>query len=279
MTTFPSDETQNRLVENFKMAARNMTVGFMKLRRQSETVEDADPSGTGTLVRVGKVAGILTASHVLHELPKSGQVGLMRITDRADRPQKMKIEMDQTERLTFGRDPFGALGPDLGFLRLPEDLAGWLDAMNGFLNLEVRRPEMLASPDAEPHLDALIGVVAERTRKLAGSEQNSPLVETNALFTSGEVVARLTAYGLDVLQFRDTLPPEKRPRSYQGTSGGGLWRMYLGADLHSVRDRCLVGVAFYEFENDGRMTVTCHGPGAIYGATIDAIRRKWPGAA
>ncbi|WFP76564.1 hypothetical protein [Mesorhizobium sp. WSM4906] len=278
MTTFPSDESQHRLVEEFKTAARSMTVGFMKLRRQGEAVEDADPSGTGTLVRVGKVAGILTASHVLDQLAKSGQVGLMRITDRPDQPQKVKMEMDQTERLTFGRHPFGALGPDLSFLRLPEDLAGWLDAMNGFLNLEMRRTRMLASPDAEPYNDALIGVIAERTRKLAGSEQD-PVVETSSLITSGKVVATLLAHGLDVLHFRDSLPPEKRPGSYQGTSGGGLWRMYLGADLHSVRDRCLVGVAFYEFKDDGRMTVVCHGPEAIYGAMVNAIRQKWPGAA
>lgn len=49
--------------------------------------------------------------------------------------------------------------------------------------------------------------------------------------------------------------------------------------MYLVRDRWIVGVAIYEFETDGRLSVTCHVVRSIYGVMIDAIRQRWPGAA
>src|SRR5262249_22632588 len=60
------------------------------------------------------------------------------------------------------------------FPQAPEDLAGWLDAMNGFLNLEMRRTERRACPDAEPHVDALIGAVAAPAAASRGGLRRIP---------------------------------------------------------------------------------------------------------
>src|SRR6202051_3174109 len=52
------------------------TIGFVKLEVHNN-VEDAIGAGSGTLVSVGKVHGILTAAHVLDNLPDRGTVGIV----------------------------------------------------------------------------------------------------------------------------------------------------------------------------------------------------------
>jgi hypothetical protein len=55
-------------------AVAPFTIGFVKLKVH-DRVEDAVGAGSGTLVTVGKVSGILTAAHVLDNLPSQGEVG------------------------------------------------------------------------------------------------------------------------------------------------------------------------------------------------------------
>lgn len=279
MTSFPSDENQRRLVNEFMAAARDTTIGFLKIVEHAGDdghagYEEGIPAGTGTLVRIGSVFGVLTAAHVLDELPKHGQVGIVRITDRPNRPQKLKIEMGSTDRLLLGEPPFDkSSGPDLGFLRLYGDTLGWLKAKALFFNLE-KRAATIAEPQPPPYYDAIIGVVAERMRTLPDVVADTTLLEIQTLFASG-VAGERRGNGFDLLEFHTFLPPAKQPNSYQGTSGGGLWRLYLDPREQQIRDKALIGVAFYESKVDGGMILTCHGPKSIYSYMIQQIRAKW----
>jgi len=96
MTTFPSDPEQKLLADEFGSAVRNMTIGFLKFTKQVGQ-ENVQPAGTGTLISVGSVFGVLTASHVLHELPDHGEVGLVRFRIGQDQPQKTKIVSAQSQ--------------------------------------------------------------------------------------------------------------------------------------------------------------------------------------
>jgi hypothetical protein len=53
----------------------NSGVGFLKFR---DSGREADVAGSGTFVQLGKIKGILTAGHVIDNLPETGQVGLVR---------------------------------------------------------------------------------------------------------------------------------------------------------------------------------------------------------
>ncbi|BCH26115.1 hypothetical protein [Mesorhizobium sp. L-8-3] len=279
---FPADENQKRLADEFMLAARDMTIGFLKITQHAGDdtyagYEEGIPAGTGTLAKVGSIHGVLTAAHVLDELPKHGKVGIVRITNRPDQPQKLKIDMELTDRLLIGIAPFNKQsGPDLGFLKLHGDVVGWLGAKGGnFFNLEKRAEIIPSRPESQPYYDALIGIVAERTQTLPDTLKDATLLEIQALFASGVARERKTD-GFDLLEFETFLPPEKQPNSYQGTSGGGLWRLYLDPDEQQIRDRALIGVAFYESKLDGGMTLTCHGPKSIYSDMIARIRAHWP---
>jgi hypothetical protein len=101
------------------------TIGFATLSVKGN-VEDARCAGSGTLVTVGSLYGILTAAHVLDNLPKKGQVGLVTHADDPSRFQKQVIAMEHTDSVVMRGTTFDQKGPDLGFLRLPQESVGWI---------------------------------------------------------------------------------------------------------------------------------------------------------
>ena len=54
----------------------NSAVGFLKFRDKGQ---EADVAGSGTFVQLGQIKGVLTAGHVIGNLPETGQVGLGRV--------------------------------------------------------------------------------------------------------------------------------------------------------------------------------------------------------
>jgi hypothetical protein len=120
-----------------------------------DRVEDASCAGSGTLVTVGRLDGLLTAAHVLNALPKSGDVGV--VLYKGESLQKQVIKIQDTNRVTICGKNFGPNGPDLGFLRLPEENIGWLKATSTFYNLSKRRDQVLIKQAPAPnYVDAVV---------------------------------------------------------------------------------------------------------------------------
>jgi hypothetical protein len=64
------------------------------------------------------------------------------------------------------------------------------------------------------------------------------------------------------------------PKSYGGTSGGGLFRAYTRQD--EVFGFHLRGVAFYETSGDvANNRLICHGPQSIYDTLLNAVKARW----
>lgn len=261
----------------------DFTVGFV-LVSTHDGVQDAAPAGSGSLISVGSIHGILTAAHVLEYLPDKGKVGLVRFPKKQPlTAQRQMIDMTQAEKLAIGTSPFGPEGPDLGFLRLSQGDVGTLEARgNVFFNLEKRREAVLVEDYPAPqYFDSLSGVIAEWTKDLPEQESGARIKGINALFGVGMVVKEQKIDGLDLLDFEVTYGQgSSSPNSYEGMSGSALWRVYATIDdkgHRSVVDKKIYGVAFHQspVSNQTR-TIVCHGPRSIYGSMIDAIRDKWP---
>jgi hypothetical protein len=88
----------------------NYTVGFCKLTVRGNE-EDAIPAGSGTLVTIGNVSGILTAAHVVEHIRHEGQVGIVRFPNRQGLVQKLKLEMKLTDAISPRQQDFGPTGP------------------------------------------------------------------------------------------------------------------------------------------------------------------------
>ncbi len=274
---FPMTVAEQSLWDGVVESIGDMTVGFVSVTRR-DNEEVGEPAGTGTLVLIDGMRGILTASHVLAHLPRNGQVGLVRFRDKPDDFQRTFVDMRLTETFALGGASFGPSGPDVAFLRLPDDLAGSLNATNVFFNLTKRpRDELMASLDTKPYADAVAGVIAERTIVADSPIPNTIRKGLKAHLLLGNVVDDREADGLDVLDFKIEFgEPDRPPVTYGGVSGGAMWRVTFGVDFKSVHSRTLVGMAFYESDADadGRRFLTCHGPRTIYGPLIDLVRAK-----
>jgi hypothetical protein len=108
----------------------NSAVGFLKFR---DNGQEADVAGSGTFVQLAKIKGILTAGHVIGNLPETGQVGLVRPRGAF---QNLRIDMADTGRETLWDEVEGH-APDFGFLKLSDRVAATIEAQGGvFYNLE-----------------------------------------------------------------------------------------------------------------------------------------------
>jgi hypothetical protein len=158
-----SKEISNFTIGLARLEVRRETVTGQDGHKVNNLVQDAFLSGTGTLVSVGKVHGLLTAAHVLKALPVESEVGIILFKDGA--LQRQAIKMAHAEPLTISGAEFGRDGPDLGFLRLPPANVGWLNALSSFYNLPKHREEALS--DKKPTLDyieSVIGMIEELTK-------------------------------------------------------------------------------------------------------------------
>lgn len=274
-----------RLVEKIGDEVSDFTIGFVKVCTHDK-VQDALPAGSGSLVSIGSGRGILTAAHVLESLPNTNktQIGLVRFPRvQPIKSERLVINMEQAEKLIIGTGPFNANGPDLGFLRLSSEDVGTLEARgNVFFNLQMRQEAVLANNQpGDRYFDAISGMVALWTKDLLHEDPRARVKTFNALFGIGLVVKEHTINEHDLYDFEVTYGPgSASPDSYEGMSGGALWRVYCAKDGDgnlSVVDKKVFGVAFHQSDiANNRRIITCHGPKSVYGTLIEAIRKKWP---
>lgn len=241
-------------------------------------------AGSGTLVKCGKVAGILTAGHVLEYISGQVEIGICIFPVRKDALQKAKVPVKGLidESVVFYSKTIPGEGPDLAFVRLPDDLMSSLAASASVVDLVFQgtkagkeRPEG-AAPEGAAAIEAIAGAISELTPdpEVRGTRA---VLSIEGLLNIGQIgPVGDNTQGFDLLSFRPK--PEngfKLPESYRGTSGGGLWRIYVERsedETYSVIDRRFVGVAFQQFGEK----IQCHGVSSLYQRLVPAIHERWP---
>jgi hypothetical protein len=141
----------------------NFMIGFGTLSIK-DNVERVESKGSGTLVTIGSVQGILTAEHVLKELPDSGRIAIIFNCVSPSQFRKATIEMQHAIKLPIGRKGSLKFPPDLGFLRLAPADAASIGAIGSFYNISKRAEDVLGNKTLSPNLvEAIAGIVDERT--------------------------------------------------------------------------------------------------------------------
>jgi hypothetical protein len=263
----------------------NFMIGFGIINVRNN-VEHVVSAGSGTLVTVGSIHGILTAGHVLKKDPQdtkdarpdNGDVAIILHFETPEQFRRITLGMERTQKLVI-RENRWPNGSDLGFLRLSENDAAMLGAISSFYNVTKHRDDVLAnrlpSPDST---DAIVGIIHERTTVLPARKTQPTSFES--IFCLGKSSAIRFVDGYDLFDFEVTNTTDfPLPSSFEGASGGALWRFYLAMknDAPSVVERRLMGVPFHQSQaGDGKTAITCHGPKSIYAALVAAINKEWP---
>jgi hypothetical protein len=233
--------------------------------------------GSGTLVCLGKVRGILTAAHVWHVVAKLPRVGLYLYPAGRREWHSIREHIALMEPLIFGGEFADELGPDLAFVRLTDQKAAELEAHSTFLNLERNEERGLQPvPEGWMYIDAIAGGVEEFGQKITEHGSGKTIIQEgliNVGFTKRIDDGR---EGFDRLEFTpEPVQDVALPGSYGGTSGGGCFRMFSQGGPEVLRYQ-LIGVAYFETRKAGMADkILCHGPVTLRDQLMPAIRKKW----
>ena len=239
---------------------------------------DGEVGGSGTLVTIDGIRGILTAGHVVRNWQNRNP--------RAHAPKRLGIVPDRCastlveeplehfDSYVIGPGISEDLGPDLAFVRIPSP--------SGFLSTLIAKKSFfdLSGPSVNNRLIgitrktplALCGIVAART------EVTARKVILNHYLIFGTEPEQFERDGFDYIDLgsRRSLEP-RTPISFGGMSGAGLWRFSIGRLPGSEMkpfDFQLAGVAFYQLADtaDGIATVRFHGPRSVYERLLPQAR-------
>jgi hypothetical protein len=253
--------------------ARLFTVGFIRRDPPAPSV-----LGSGVLLTVGQVNGILTCAHVAEAYRNRSEIGLLRFS-RDNIRQMQMLQLGDTHTV-YVEENIGDLpwsNPhafDLAFTQLPVDVVTTLNATSVFLNWDLNVRKLTAGePQYDRHVDAVFGLVDEFSGE---PQRGSGLVTTpmQGVLTPGHVVA----WENDVmtLECMDYNVPQL-PESFGGTSGGGLWRIYLADEpdgSYRALETRLVGIA--SFQRDATH-IMCQAFQRIEQCLVPAIRQNLGG--
>ncbi len=254
----------------------DFTVGFVKFCPPQKPTEMV-LGGSGTLVSAGGVRAILTAGHVISNLPNSGLVGLILPTRFGNQRHQTKIDMALVKKIIIAQGFDESEGPDIGLLVLPDaDLARFSNRKN-FFNLSKRREKMLKNPHpATRGAWVLCGMVAEWTSNLP--EERGIKYGKGFRGLCGPVVltrerqkGRFDYFSVQVAN-NDSY---EGPDNFGGCSGGGLWQLIMREKEDGslvIDESILVGVAFYQSGWENNLNnIECHGRKSIYKAVIKTL--------
>jgi hypothetical protein len=269
----------------FESEAERLTdysIGFVVPHLEGN-IEDGRLGGSGSLVSIDGVEGILTAEHVVRDLQKRTSAGIILSGYPKGDVHRFVFKPALCRDFSYhARPDHPADGPDLSFLVLPPDTTAALRARKSFYNLSKRRTAMLEDPPSrEIGVWAICGIAEEWTID-APSQMGFGRIKVfnGRLLGPLERIAWRTSGDFDYINFEVVYDDGYGgPQSFGGYSGGGIWQLIIKPieGLPTVVDRHLMGVAFYQSDKTMRgaeaiREVFSHGRESIYRMLLSHVR-------
>lgn len=226
--------------------------------------ERLEPAGTGTLVVIGNRYYILTAAHVWERLESALRFGISLIENRDHKTwiDPKTIVPNLAEPPSSGWNEWG---PDVALLSIPQVLVEGVKAFHVFEDLTTVG-KMLNAPAVE------FWAVMGTPKELGTFTSQHAEVQIAAFFGNPQYQRRGEH---DYYDFGVNNASPGMPKTFQGVSGGGLWRIlaYISPETKEVDwVHRLKGVAFFELPGSGdQVTIRCHGPKSLTAVTGNEV--------
>jgi len=279
MDQFTIGEIPDELLVTITARLHSHSTALMRLTGRSGPEHDPLYIGSGTLVSIGHVDGILTAKHVADKL--SGPFHLGLVMAREGEEHRFMVDRKALSIFGIGQWKDEEFGPDLSFIVLSDwDDVGTIRASSSFHQLTNDRQEMIANP---PDLDVGVWFLCGSPEKLvtqgpsdAGFREVMSLTD---FCYAGGVDPGYEKDDFDYLDF----PLENGDGSdllstYEGVSGGGLWQVTIrrSDDGDLIAGRYLYsGLVFWQGARpDGVRFLRCHGRRSVYEMAYSTVIGK-----
>jgi hypothetical protein len=169
--------------------------------------------------------------------------------------------------------------PTVAFLRLPPPILGDIEKLATIVNGDRQRQIIVAGdPENTMKLCAMAGVIDEMTKPPIIERSPKVIVATTpfeALLNVGHLF--VDDEGTDRFRFQPIVSEDViLPTSYEGTSGGGLWKFYLAQETFALVQARLIGVVYWQKPVGSELHLVGHGQVSIYDHLLNIIRQKWP---
>lgn len=265
--------SKNTTAEIFDAHIAPSTVGFLLLRGK-----DRVPYGSGTLVKTATTQGILTCGHVVEDLRKEETFGVCLFPVRKNSYQALTLPVYLTAAIAISFYEEEGRAPDIAFIPIPPDDFSSLASKGNVYDLDFGQAKYGREKATMLGIDVLTGVVWEMTPP--SSESVSRIVQgVEGLMTVGRGSNIDPENGWDRILFTPEPSSETSlPQSYGGTSGGGVWEIFVTEDGDEKKffEKRLSGVAYYQQPGEHRIII-CHGPVSIYDKLLTEIKNRYGG--
>jgi hypothetical protein len=244
--------------------------------------------GSGTLVKLDGLLGILTAEHVLNppdreKFNNDSSSQVMQTTDNDGRIGARWIKVQYLDWWRTSREN-NQWGPDLGFILLPaaDPFTRSLDAKKTFCDLSFRTTDKLRAGSSKSGFFAFAGYIDEERRPIPPSHGfDGGEILYGYAFPTGprENPIEPPENGYDYIELgTDRASSTTMPNSFGGVSGGGLWKVEINSrdgmpGNEELGEVTFCGVVYYEYEiNTQNPYVRCHGPVSVYERLVPDLR-------
>lgn len=147
--------------------SQHYMIEFVRIGRGGLPLQDTVSLGSGTLVELAGVRGIVTAAHVLKALQEQDHVGIVRFGGGLNN-QRLRLSVELLDSVAIGGEEAGEAGPDIAFIRLPPEET--LASTNVFYSPEAHSAaiDRRSADYGDSQLRFAMGVLETETRQLHG---------------------------------------------------------------------------------------------------------------
>jgi hypothetical protein len=291
----PTRDEEHQQGQYTEIRIRNLTDDLCDTAKQflsgysvALVLEDA-LAGSGTFIKCGRIYGILTAHHVVHNpldrnrrfdfsWGSSQELGLPLIggTHRFTLPMRLLRCVD------VGIPRGDPQGPDLAVIILPETEIGDIKARRSFFDISIDRDSRLLNALDDRGIWVAAGVPQRFVESYAPTHGFDVVNQYWCTILLTGIRQRQDDGAFDYVHLAaDTVAENEHIDSYGGMSGGGVWKLCLARDRRSLgsgwdlSESILAGTIFYEtFRNNRPHELRCHGGKSIYQNVYEALS-KW----
>jgi hypothetical protein len=265
-------------------------------------IPDGEQLGSGVLVEVDGVSGILTAEHVvfddrfqkaqvLYSIPHLYSADSVNEPTAHFNATRIRIDLLRCyPEISQRQSDNEEWGPDLAFIRLPPgtNFEGSLRALRNFYGL-ARDPDtrMQRALNENNTLMAVAGAPGETSKDVSPTPTDKRGIIECPVFLAPEFHYRVAEDGYDFFDIPvDRESGVRLPNNFGGVSGGALWRLVnlfeQNLPMHELKssDYVLAGIAFWQGPGSPLPKfIRCHGPRSLYEKFLPELRAwlKQPG--